>query len=216
MKSIIQLFQSRMIYKFVATFTLLIILAIMGTSFSILALTRHAIIQNERKIFVRMASSLKTEVEKSIENNTQYLNQLKKNPNININNSLITGAFFYDAIRRNSAIKELMLLTPDHIKLVGSDMYMINAKASTITKQPYDLAIIKNKKIQNHTTIEKDLLFISIPILNREETEYIYSLGAFFNLSQLTSTIEQLQKSSQLQIDIINSQFVGTNYWWEN
>ncbi len=206
-KSIIEFIQSRMIFKFVSAFTLLIILAILGTSFSILTLTRNAIIQNEHKIFVRMAYSLKTEIENTIENNAQYLEQLKKNPNIDINNLMITGAFFYDAVRRNPSVKELMLLTPSHIRAVQSDINLINAESSPVTSLLYDLAIKNNLMIKNYISFQKDLMFVSIPILNPEETACIYSLAAFFNVNHLTALFEQLQKGTQLEIDIINSHY---------
>jgi len=206
-RSIIEFIQSRMIFKFVSAFTLLIIFAILGTSFSILTLTRNAIIQNEHKIFVRMAYSLKTEIENTIENNSQYLDQLKKNPNIDINNLLITGAFFYDAVRRNPAVKELMLLTTNHIKAVHSDNHFINAEASPATKPLYDLAIKHNLVIKKYIAFQNDLIFVSIPVLNPEETACIFSLAAFFNVNHLTSLFDQLQKGTQLDIDLVNSHY---------
>lgn len=205
--SIVDYVRSRMIFKFVVMFTLLIIMAILGTSFSILTLTRNAILQNEHKIFTQMAYSLKTEVENTIEGNTQYLQQLQKNSNIIPNNPLITGAFFYDAVRRNTNVEELMLINQDQIKLVQSNATIINTEPTKVETEPYITAAIKNSQIKKYIAFEKNRLFISIPVLNSEETGFAFSLAGFFNVRNLTLLFTQLQKGTHLTIDIVNPNY---------
>lgn len=200
---IYDLLRSKILFKFLLIFTILITVSLLLTSLTILTITKRAIVDSQQKTFLNMGYTLKNEINKYTERNTALLNNLQKSTQFNLENAFILGAYLYDSLRNNPDIDKCLVISSQNILLADVSQEFIDTRQDVVTLPLYLEAINKNKMIKPYIALIKDKLFISVPVLS-ENDEYMYSFAAFFNLKHLVAIFDQIQKATSLDLDMVD------------
>ena len=197
--------RKRILLKFVLIFTILIIIALSVTSFSILTVTKQALLKSQSQSYFQIAHNLKSEVDKFLKQSTSDLYFIKKNPKIREKNSLGLSAFFYDMVRNNSALDKLVLFDSS-FKIRGkASLNSIDVSESDVSPSFYRDAIKRNMRYKLYVRQLSNTFFISIPIV--QHNEYVYSLAGYFNINSLRNLFKQIQAATKVEINVLDKNY---------